>query len=196
MNDGQDTRLARLAGIAAHDMRTPLATVYGFSRTLAGLDLGDPADRYVAMVEAASSQIGELLDQLAMVARIESGRFDPPREDIDSLALVQAAVEPLGDDRVRASGEGATVRVPVQETERALTQLCRAAQRHGGLDSVELDVRGVELRLGPVTRHSEGVLLGTELRELGAASAAVLVQAVGGSLAVEDARLVIRLPSA
>jgi signal transduction histidine kinase len=188
-------RLARLTAVACHDMRTPLATVYGFSRTLAGLELGEPAARYVEMIEAASEQVRELLDQLTMVARIETGRFDPPTEEVDLLDLAREAAEPIGDDRVRVSGAGAMVRVPVVETRRALSQLFRAAQRHGGLDSVGVEVDGCELRLGPITRTSEGVLLGSELRELGAASAAALVQALGGELEVENGRLAVRLPS-
>lgn len=195
VTESHDLRLARLAGIAAHDLRTPLATVYGFSRTLAGLELEEPAGRYVEMIEAASAQIGELLDQLSIVARIESGRFDPPFEVLDSLELARTAAEPLGDERVRVSGAGAPVRVPPKDTERALTQLFRAAQRHAGLDSVDVEVCGAELLLGPVNRHSEGVLLGTELRELGAASAAILVRAIGGTLAAEEGRLRIGLPA-
>ena len=147
------------------------------------------------MIEAASAQLGELLDELSIVARIESGRYDPLREETDSLELARAAAEALGEDRVALSGEGATVRVPVRETERAVTQLARAAQRHGGLDGVELVVRGAELELGPVGRNSAGVLTGEEIRELGAAASVTLVRALGGSVAVDGDRLRILLPS-
>ena len=60
-------RFAQLTAVACHDLRTPLATVYGFSRTLARIELGEPAAAYVEMIEAASSQVGELLDQLERV---------------------------------------------------------------------------------------------------------------------------------
>jgi signal transduction histidine kinase len=189
-----DSQLARITVVACHDMRTPLATVFGFSRTLAKLELADPADKYVEMIEAASAQVGELVEQLSLVARIETGRYEPSLDEVDSLGLARAAIEPLGEERVRLAGEGAPVWVPTGETERALTQLFRAAQRYGGLDSIDVEVRGRELDVGPVTRNSEGVLLGTEIRELGAASAAILVRAVGGALDVEGERLRIVLP--
>jgi signal transduction histidine kinase len=189
-----DIDFPRLAAVACHDIRTPLATVYGFSRTLAKLDLDEPAGKYVAMVEAAAAQVGELVEQMALAARIETGRYDPSLAEVDSLALALDAAAALGGERVRVSGQGGTVRVPRVEAERALTQLFRAAQRHGGLDAVEVEVRGAELELSPVTRNSGAVLLGVELRELGAAAAALLVRALGGSLAVEGERLLIRLP--
>ncbi len=194
MDSRDESRFAQLTAVACHDLRTPLATVYGFSRTLARMELGEPADRYVEMIEAASSQVGELLEQLSLVAQIERGRFEPHLDEVDSLALARSAAAALGESRVAVSGTGASVRVPLRETERAVTQLTRAAQRHGGLDAVELDVNGRELSLGPVRRNSEGVLVGADIRELGAAAGATLVRALGGSLELDGDRLRIRLP--
>ncbi len=72
-----DASFSQLVGIACHDLRTPLATVHGFARTLQRSPLGEPADRYVEMIDLASLQIAELLEELALVARIESGRYEP-----------------------------------------------------------------------------------------------------------------------
>jgi hypothetical protein len=86
------------------------------------------------------------------------------------------------------------VRVPEEEMRRALSQLARAASRHGGFDSVAVEVEGGTLTVSPVTRASGPVLLGEELRDLGAAAATELVRALGGSVEVVDERLVVRLP--
>jgi signal transduction histidine kinase len=169
--------------------------VYGFARTLARLDLDDAAARYVEMIEAASAQLSELIDELALVARIESGRYAPQLAEVDSLELAREAASELDEERVRVSGAGAPVRVPEEEMRRALSQLARAASRHGGLDSVDLVVDGATLALGPVTKASAPVLLGDELRDLGAAAAAALVRALGGSIEVENERLLVRLPT-
>ncbi|MGH3006815.1 MAG: sensor histidine kinase [Gaiellaceae bacterium] len=190
-----DNRFPELVSIACHDLRTPLATVYGFSRTLGRLELEDPASRYVEMIDAASDQLGELLDQLSLVARIESGRYEPSLAEVDSLELARAAATELGEERVLVSGDGAGVRVEVDATRRALAQLARAAARHGGHDSVTLVVRGPELELTPLSRAAAPVLLGEEVRELGAAAAGVLIRALGGSLAADGERLLIRLPA-
>jgi signal transduction histidine kinase len=191
-----DQRFPELVSIACHDLRTPLATVYGFSRTLGRLGLDAPASRYVEMIDAASEQLGELLDQLSMVARIASGRYEPSLTEVDSLALAREAAAELGEDRVLVSGEGGGVRVEPEATRRALVHLARAAARHGGHESVTIAVRGSELELSPLSRSAAPVLLGEELRELGAAAAGVLIRALGGSLAADGERLRIRLPPA
>jgi signal transduction histidine kinase len=190
-----DNRFPELVSIACHDLRTPLATVYGFSRTLGRLELEGPASRYVEMIDAASDQLGELLDQLSLVTRIESGRYEPSFAEVDSLELARAAAADLGEERVLVSGEGAPVRVELEATRRALAQLARAAARHGGHDTVTLVVRGPELDLSPLSRSAAPVLLGEELRELGAAAAGILIRALGGSLAADGERLLIRLPA-
>jgi signal transduction histidine kinase len=189
----EDARFAQLVALACHDLRTPLATVYGFARTLAQTDLEAAPARYVEMIEAASGQMGELLDELGLVARIELGRYEPVIEEIDSLDLARAAAERLGEERVKVEGEGSIVRVDAAAAARALARLAQAAARHSGVDEVRLAVMGAELEISPVGRAAGPVLLGEELRELGAAAAAILLQRLGASLTVEDERLRISL---
>jgi signal transduction histidine kinase len=191
----EDERFARLVSLACHDLRTPLATVYGFARTLARTDLEAPADRYVEMIEAASDQLDMLIEELSILARIEAGRFDPQLADLDSLQLAREAAAELEEGRVDVVGSGRAVRVPEKEMRRALAQLARAASRHGGIDSVSLAVDGATVTISPVTRASAPVLLAEEPRDLGAASATALIRALGGSVEVEDDRLVVLLPS-
>lgn len=191
----ENRRFAELVGVACHDVRTPLATVWGFARTLARLELEAPADRYVEMIGAASTQITELIDQLSTVARIEGGCYEPTLAEVDSLALAQEAAAELEKNRVQVSGSGGPVRVDVDAVRRALAQLARAAARHGGHEEVALAVTGPELVLSPIERSAEGVLLGQDLKELGAAASAIVIRALGGSLEVTDERLVIRLPT-
>jgi signal transduction histidine kinase len=190
-----DPRFAELVSVACHDILTPLATVYGFARTLEQLPLEDPAPRYVQMIGAASSQIDELVDQLRLVARIEAGRYDPALVARDSLELAQEAAARLEEGRVAVAGRGAPVLVDPEPTARALSQLARAAARFGGHDSVSLDVDGAELVVSPLSRTARPVVLGEEPRELAAPAAALLIQAIGGALEARDETLVIRLPA-
>ena len=189
-----DTAFARLVSLACHDLRTPLATVSGFAKTLtrAG-SLEDPAARYVAMIETAAAQMAELLDELGIVARIESGRYEPALRDADTLELAQSAARELGEERVAVSGTGTTVQVDVEPTRRAVAALAQSALRHGGFDEVTLEVAGAELRISPVTDASRPVLLGEDLRDLGAAVAGIVIRWQGGSLTVEDASLRVTL---
>jgi signal transduction histidine kinase len=190
-----DRQFAELVSVACHDILTPLATVYGFARTLEQLPLEAPAPRYLEMIGAASNQIDELVDQLRLVARIESGRYEPTMIEYNSLELAEKAAARLEEGRVNVAGTGAPVRVDPEPTIRALSQLARAAARFGGHESVSLEVRGSELVLSPLSRAAQPVVLGNEPRELAAPAAALLVRALGGVLEARAETLLIRLPS-
>src|SRR6266508_2204660 len=106
----EDRDFPRLVSLACHDLRTPLATVFGFARTLTrNADLPDPAGRWVEMIETAAGQLDDLLSELSLAARIEAGRYDPPLTEIDTKDLAQAAAERLGEERVGVTGAGGTV---------------------------------------------------------------------------------------
>ena len=168
----------------------------GFARTLAHAEgLGDPASRYAAMIEEAAGQIRELLDELTLVSRIETGRYEPPLAEADTAELARTAAERLGPDRVSVSGAGGNVRVDVEAIERAVSSLARCALRHGGLERVELVAHGEALSLSPITTSSAPVVLGTQLRDLGAAVAVRVIEALGGSVALDAETLRIRLPA-
>jgi two-component system, OmpR family, sensor kinase len=109
-----DPTFARLVSLACHDLRTPLATVHGFARTLVAMeDLDDKAARYLGLVEAASVQLADLLDELGLAARIESGRWEPNTQPVSTLDLARAAGAELGEEAVEVDGAGGTVHVDV-----------------------------------------------------------------------------------
>jgi signal transduction histidine kinase len=190
-----DSSFPRLVSLAAHDLRTPLATIHGFAQTLMRMgDLGEPKQKYMEMIDAASRQLAELLEELGTAARIEGGLYEPSLQSTDTLELARAAAEQLGEDRVRVSGTGAAVQVDPEATERGVSALAQAALRHGGLDEVELRVDGPALALSPVTASSAPVVLGKELRDLGAAVAVRVVEALGGSVDLDGEILTVRLP--
>ena len=59
----ENAEFPRVVSLACHDLRTPLATIYGFARTLtrAG-EVDERALRFLTMIEQASEQMTELLD--------------------------------------------------------------------------------------------------------------------------------------
>jgi signal transduction histidine kinase len=185
----------RLVSLAAHDLRTPLATIHGFAQTLVRMgDLGEPKQRYLEMIDEASRQLAELLDELGVAARIEGGRYEPNVQPIDTLELARGAAEELGEERVKVVGQGQAVGVDVEATQRGIAALAQAALRHGGLDEVELRVDGASIAVSPVTTSSGPVLLGDELRDLGAAVAVRVIYALGGSVDLDGDTLSVRLP--
>jgi signal transduction histidine kinase len=190
-----DATFSRLVSLAAHDLRTPLATIHGFAQTLVRMgDLGEPKQRYLEMIDEASRQLAELLDELGVAARIEGGRYEPNLQPVDTLDLARGAAEELGEDRVVVMGEGREVQVDVEATQRSVSAFAQAALRHGGLEQVDVRVSGASIGIAPVTPASGPVLLGEELRDLGAAVAVRVVRALGGTVELDGDTLSVRLP--
>jgi signal transduction histidine kinase len=191
-----DTSFPRLVSLAAHDLRTPLATINGFAQTLARTGaLEPPGDRYVDMIVQASRQLAELLDELGLAARIEGDRYEPNLQPIDTLELARAAQEELGEERVNVAGGGGSVHVDVEATRRGVAALVQAALRHGGLEEVVVTADGQAIAIRPVTESSGAVVTGADLRDLGAAVAVRLIVELGGSVELDGDSVVVRLPA-
>ena len=181
--------------LACHDLRTPLATVSGFAHTLQRIDgLGEPAGRYVEMIQAASEQIAELLEELGLVARLEAGKYAPSLVEADTLELARSAASRLGE-KAGAAGSGAAVRIDRDAVERGLAGLALCALRHGGLERVELTADGPSVWIEPVIPSAAPIVLGDDLKDLPAAAARRVVEALGGALELEGERLRVRLPT-
>jgi signal transduction histidine kinase len=192
----EETGFPRLVSLACHDLRTPLATIFGFARTLTRSEgLSPTFAEYASMIEAASDQLGELIDELSLASRIEGGRYDPKLERVPVAELAAAAVERLGSERVSVSGSGGEVTVDGDAAKRSVSALVQCTLRHGGLDEVQVSLDGTEVRVSPVTPSSAPVVLGEDLRDLGAAVAVVHIAHLGGSVAVDGDTLSIRLPA-
>ena len=177
---------SRLVSLACHDLRTPLATVSGFAKTMLRMDELDEDKRlrYLGLIDTSAGELAELLDLLSLAARIEGGRYDPVVRKADSLELA-----PEG-----APGRGATVLVDPEPVERALAALAAAAARHGGVD-VAASVDGARVTIEPVTADAAPIVLGETAKDLGAAVAVRLVRALGGDVALDGERLTVVLPS-
>jgi signal transduction histidine kinase len=183
MND--DARFARLVSLGCHDLRTPLATVFGFARMLQRTgNLDGQGARFLEMITEASTEMGSLLDELGTAARIEAARWEPVLMAADTRDLAES-----DDDRITVTGRGATIETEPTAVRRALRAFAIAAVRHGPVDSVTWSVDGRTLELGEITADAAPVVLGEEIRDLASVVGRRVIEQLGGSVAVEDGRL-------
>jgi signal transduction histidine kinase len=192
-----DRRFPELVSLACHDLRTPLATVAGFAATLLRTGrLDEQTGRYVTLIESAAGQLGQIIDDLSVAARIEDGRFEPSLEAVDSLELARGAAAGVSAGEVHVEGHGAPVRVDARLATRALTALAGAGLRHGGLQRIELRVDGTTLTLSPINQDSGPVVLGEATLDLGALAGRTVLEALGGRLERRGYVAAISLPAA
>jgi len=187
-----ETTFPKLVSLACHDLRTPLATVYGFGRTIARAEGLDPKlAGYAEMIETASQQLAELVDELSLAARIENDRYEPKLLPVSTGELAESVAAKLGAERVDVSGDGGTVETDA-DAARSVAALVQCALRHGGLEQVAVVADGTELRVSPITPASAPVVLGDDLRDLGAAVAVLHLRRLGGSVVLDGETLTIR----
>jgi signal transduction histidine kinase len=180
-----DAGFPRLVSLACHDLRTPLATIGGFAKTLTrGDELDERSGRFVELIDAAAEQMTELLELLGLAARIADGRYEPARAAADTLELATG-----GDSRVRAVGTGAQIETDAAAAAIALAALAAAARRHGGVAHVTWTVSGRELELATVTEAAGPVLTGEEPKDLGSLVAARTLAALDAAVALDGETL-------
>ncbi len=184
-----------LVSRACHDLRTPLASAYGFSRTLERLGAveGDHA-RYLALVVESTEELGRLIDALALIARVQDGRLTLERTPVGTAELVADAHGRVPSGRLTATGAGARVEVDRARAAAGIAWLAEAALHAiPGDSALVLDARDDgAIAVGPLPAAMDDRLVdGTgDLRARGALAVA---EAHGGSLAREGEWAVLRL---
>ena len=91
---------SELISMVSHEVRTPLASVLGFTRLLLERDLPE-ADRlrYLGIVDAEATRLAALVSDFLDARLIEEGRFSLRREPFDLRSLVREQAEvTLGHD--------------------------------------------------------------------------------------------------
>jgi signal transduction histidine kinase len=81
---------SELVSIVSHEVRTPLASVLGFTSLLLQRDV-DPETRrdYLEIIDAQGRRLATLLDDFLNVQRIEEGRLELAEELVDMKALLR-----------------------------------------------------------------------------------------------------------
>lgn len=88
-----DEQKNKLLGMAAHDLRNPLASLQGFSQLL--LDGGLPAEtekEFLAIIQQVSQEMLGTLNDLLDISKIESGKFDLHPEALDAMDVIRYRV--------------------------------------------------------------------------------------------------------
>lgn len=139
--DSQD-RLRRFVADASHELRTPLASIRGYAELFRRGAAARPQDLALAMsrIESESTRMGVLVDELLLLARLDSGR-PLERRPVDLAALARDAARDsmAADERwpvtVSAPGQdpqapGAVVLGDADRLRQALANLLANVRAH------------------------------------------------------------------
>ena len=85
---------SELVSIVSHEVRTPLASVMGFTSLLLERDLDhETRRRYLEIVDTQARRLSGLLDEFLDVQRIEEGRMGLSRELVDMTRVLHEQTE-------------------------------------------------------------------------------------------------------
>ncbi len=113
------TRLRELEGLrqdfvanVSHELRTPLSLIKSAAETLIDGGKNDPAAlaRFLAIIDKHANRLTLLIDDLLLLARLDSGRVELRLEAVGLGAIAQEAVDDLS---TRAAARGVTLRQEV-----------------------------------------------------------------------------------
>ena len=154
------TRLRRLEGVrqefvanVSHELRTPLSLIKSATETLIDGGRQDPqvTARFLEMIEKHANRLTLLLDDLLLLARLDSGRIEL---DLRPVPLAAAAQEAIDDAAILARGRGVTLVQSVPDgltahadahrLRQALANLIDNAIKYGR-EGGTVEVRGREL---------------------------------------------------
>ncbi|MDQ1650281.1 MAG: hypothetical protein QOG60_2338 [Frankiaceae bacterium] len=141
---------ADLVSTVAHELRSPLTSVKGFTATLlAKWDrfTDEQKQLMLATVNADADRVTRLLTELLDVSRIDAGRLELRKQVVDVRERVRRVVaghvasgELESRFVVRESGESPEMWLDPDKLDQVLANLVENALRHGG-GVVEIDVR-------------------------------------------------------
>lgn len=140
---------AELIATVAHELRSPLTSVKGFTATLlAKWDrfTDDHKRLMLETVDADANRVTRLIAELLDISRIDSGRLEVRRQPVDIVAAVRRHVDALAAAgqradrfRVRVQGAPPELWADPDKIDQILGNLLENAVRHGeGIVTIEV----------------------------------------------------------
>jgi hypothetical protein len=182
---------------AAHDLRSPLSTIYGFARTIERIaPPPGPGAGFLAHILDAAQDMDRLLGHLSLLARIGDGRFAPVPAPVEAADLATRAAEGGAGER-GADADGATVQAAADEAVEAIVLLATCARRldpaHGTLsvcaNGPAVVLTGVADEVVPFLGAGPGA------RDLALSTSLVTLRALGATIEVVDGAAHVTFPA-
>lgn len=194
--------LRQAIGPACHELRSPLAVVYGFARMMENTEgLSDEARaKYVAQIVKGAERLDQMLEDLSTIGRIAAARTQPKIEPTSVRAVIDGlAAMSANEQRVRVD-QGAEVNVkadPSWLTE-SLQAVIDGLCFEEGIDVHIMwrhEAHQVQIQIIPNSTFPM-IDVEPEKSSLGISLARIRVVSMGGSFDGSGDRVVVTLPRA
>jgi signal transduction histidine kinase len=155
-----DQQKSDLLATISHELRTPMAAVYGAAQTLLSREhsLGPEKRRdLLEMIAAQALRLSQITDEILLATRLERGAVTIEAEPVDVGELARSTVEAMAIDAdVAVEGEGRAIGSP-DRIQQVLVNLLDNARKYGGPPiDVRVEPAGEETRI-PVSDAGPGI---------------------------------------
>jgi PAS domain S-box-containing protein len=104
-----DRMKTELVSMVAHELRSPLTSISGFSELLLDEDISKTqTEEYATIIVKEANRLSDLINKFLDISRIESGRIQPNKTKLDIYEIVQMVV---GNNSYLASRKGILVEI-------------------------------------------------------------------------------------
>lgn len=87
---------------ASHELRTPLASISAAAETLELVSRLEDAQRFRSMIQSEAGRMGQLVEEMLALARLESGLTEPQMQVVELEPLIEQALESIRPQAERA----------------------------------------------------------------------------------------------
>jgi signal transduction histidine kinase len=197
-----DAELGELMSMVAHDLRTPLAIVYGFAKTLErGGNLDERQLRFLQQIADAAGDMDRMIANVSTIGHAISGRWQPALSALGAAELAVAAHKAVA---ARTDGRVVGLRPPIipaqitTELERAARALALLAEASLRLDPSRPEASiGAEkdcIAIGPFSPELIGIVT-TPGRDVAVEAARMVLERLGARIGSVGDDVLVRLPT-
>jgi len=149
-----DKMKTELVSMVAHELRSPLTSISGFSELMLDSDITRrQSTEYASIILKESNRLSELINKFLDISRIESGRIQPKMAELDLLETVQVVV---GNNSYLADKKGIQVEVTAPE------ELAPVWADGGMIEQVVLNLFSNAVKYSPENKRVDLLLRQTE----------------------------------
>jgi K+-sensing histidine kinase KdpD len=195
----QQQLLCLSIGPACHELRSPLAVVYGFAKMLDSQDgLTDQQRQFIEHILRGSERLDTLLDLFARMGRIAADRAHPQPEHIPLAPILSEVAESADIESKVIVDDGVSVSVEADPAwlREAFLNIVSALSFEAGIDvRFSWLVESGDVVVSVIPSSSYPVAgIEPDKAALGIALARMQLVAMGGSLDGRSDRVVVTLP--
>ena len=88
-----DKMKTELVSMVAHELRSPLTSISGFSELLLDTDVNqEQSEEYAGIILKEANRLSDLINKFLDISRIESGRIQPKKSNVNLVEIVQMVI--------------------------------------------------------------------------------------------------------